>query len=286
MVTPVRSRCLSEVELPQRSDPGEAFVDVLGDAVSFWTRGTGEPVLVLHDDIGRGEWNAFLERLSQQFTVTVPALPGFPPTAVPAWMRSISQMAAVMQQVVDGIGLTRCPVVGLGFGAWVAAEMQVQNPTRFSRLVLSSPMGIKPVEGEIVDRFLFAEERWVSMGFADQAAYVQMFGDPDDDLLLRWEAAREMTTRIAWKPYMFDRGLPHLLAGVTVPALVVWGEGDVILPRSCAEQYARILPGATMRTIPGCGHRIELEAPDDLAALVVGFVTGDDLGSRGTGKVD
>ena len=39
-----------------------------------------------------------------------------------------------------------------------------------------------------------------------------------------------MTFRIAWKPYMYSQTLPHLLGGVTTPALVVWGAEDRIVP--------------------------------------------------------
>ena len=59
-----------------------------------------------------------------------------------------------------------------------------------------------------------------------------------------------MTFRIAWKPYMYSQTLPHLLGGVRAPALVVWGDEDRIVPRSCGERYAA---GAAER--PARGHR-------------------------------
>ncbi|MGD9998785.1 MAG: alpha/beta fold hydrolase [Acidimicrobiia bacterium] len=266
-------------ELIIRHEPVVDTFDLLGTTVSYWRAGTGEPILVLHDDTGHGTWGRFLDVLAEQFTVVAPAMPGFPPSTVPDWMRSVPEMAAMMQQVVDRLGLGSCTVVGFGFGAWVAAEMQVQCPTRFSRMVLAAPVGIKPLEGEIVDRYLFGEERFVEMGFADKAHYVEAFGDPDEVLLLTWEGAREMSTRIAWKPYMFDRALPHLLAAATVPTLVLWGEGDAIVPRSCAEQYAQIMPNATLTTLPGGGHRLDLELPDEVARLVHEFVSDDSRAS-------
>jgi len=256
-----------------RHEPDEVAFDLLGTTVSCWRAGSGEPILVLHDDTGHGTWGRFLDALAERFTVVAPAMPGFPPSTVPDWMRSVPEMAAMMQQVVARLGLESCAVIGFGLGAWVAAEMEVQCPARFSRMVLAAPVGIKPPEGEIVDRFLFSEERFVEMGFAKPAHYVEAFGDPDEVLLLTWEGAREMATRIAWKPYMFDRALPHLLAGATVPTLVLWGEADVIVPRSCAEQYAQIMPNATLRTLPGAGHRLDLELPDEVARLVHEFVS-------------
>jgi len=39
-----------------------------------------------------------------------------------------------------------------------------------------------------------------------------------------------MTTRIAWKPAMFNPSLKHLLRGVSKPSLVVWSTDDKIVP--------------------------------------------------------
>lgn len=81
-----------------------------------------------------------------------------------------------------------------------------------------------------------------------------------------------MTTRIAWKPYMFDRSLEHLLRGVDAPTLVVAGSGDRLVPPVCAHQYTELIPGAQLTTIDGAGHFVEIERPDELAAVVAPFL--------------
>ena len=94
------------------------------------------------------------------------------------------------------------------------------------------------------------------------------------DQLESWETDREMTSRLAWKPYMYNRSLPRLLAGVGVPALVAWGEEDRIVPLECATLYASALPNATLETYPGAGHAVDLERPAQLAARVATFCQG------------
>jgi len=55
--------------------------------------------------------------------------------------------------------------------------------------------------------------RWLF--FADQGAFDRQFGaDPSTQQLEQWDLNREMTFRIAWKPYMYNASLPHLLGGV------------------------------------------------------------------------
>ena len=91
----------------------------------------------------------------------------------------------------------------------------------------------------------------------------------DDDVLLQWDLNREMTTRVGWKPYMYNRRLLPLLRDVATPTLVVWGEADRVVPRQCADRYLAALPDARLVIVPGCGHAVDLEAPDSLARMVL-----------------
>ena len=79
---------------------------------------------------------------------------------------------------------------------------------------------------------------------------------------------REMTTRVGWKPYMYNRRLRPLLGGVAVPALVVWGDNDAVVPMECAHAYTDALPDARLEVVGDCGHAVDLEAPESLAAII------------------
>ena len=101
-----------------------------------------------------------------------------------------------------------------------------------------------------------------------------MFGaEPPTPLLEQWDLNREMTFRIAWKPYMYNPTLPHLLGGVATPALVVWGHDDRIVPLECGERYTKSLGQARLEIVEGAGHFVEMEKPEALASLVTRFVT-------------
>jgi pimeloyl-ACP methyl ester carboxylesterase len=76
-----------------------------------------------------------------------------------------------------------------------------------------------------------------------------------------------MTVRIAWKPYMWNRQLEAVLAATGVAARVVWGAEDAVVPLECGERYAALLD-APLDVVEGCGHAVDLEAPERLAAAV------------------
>jgi pimeloyl-ACP methyl ester carboxylesterase len=250
-------------------------VSVAGIALHLARAGSGAPVLVLHHDIGRPEPSPFDDALASRFAVLAPSHPGYDRSSRPDWMRGVRDVAVVYQWLLAERDLARdLTLVGLGFGGWIAAEMATMAPRMLKRLVLVGAMGIKPERGEIADQALLSYIDYVRRGFADQRAFDRLFGaEPSTSRLEQWDLNREMTFRIAWKPYMYNPTLPHLLGGVATPALIVWGRDDRIVPLECGERYQKTLPHARLEIVDGAGHFVDMEQPDVLARLVAGFVS-------------
>jgi len=248
-------------------------VRVAGSSVRLRTAGRGAPLLVLHHDVGTPEDLPFYEALARRFQVLLPSHPGYDGSERPAWMRSVRDVAVTYQALLAARGWDGVSVVGLGFGGWIAAEMASMSPRAFRRLVLVSPMGIKPERGEILDQALVSYIDYVRAGFVDQAAFDRLFSPaPPTPLLEQWDLNREMTFRIAWKPYMYNPTLPPLLGGVQTETLIVWGRENQIVPLGCGEQYARALGRSRLTVVEGAGHFVDMEQPEALATLITQFV--------------
>lgn len=250
-------------------------IPIAGVRLDLARAGAGPPVLVLHHDIGRPERAPFDEALARHFTVLAPSHPGYDGSERPEWMRSVRDVAVVYQRLLAERDAGAVSLVGLGFGGWIAAEMAVMAPRAVRRLVLVGAMGVKPERGQIADQALLSYIDYARLGFADQSAFDGLFGaDPPTALLERWDLNREMTFRIAWKPYMYNPTLPHLLGGLTTPALCVWGRDDRIVPLECGERYVKSLARARLEVVEGAGHFVDMEKPRELAELVTGFLGG------------
>jgi pimeloyl-ACP methyl ester carboxylesterase len=250
----------------------ETAVEVAGVKLHLARAGSGRPVLVLHHDIGSPDRLDFYDALASRFAVLVPHHPGYGKSERPQWLRSVRDVAVMYQWLLGDLGIERPSVVGLGFGGWIAAEMATMAPQALHRLVLVGAMGLKPPEGDIFDQAIVSYLDYARAGFHDQAAFARVYGDVTTDQLVDWDICREMCFRIAWKPYMYSQTLPHLLGGVKVPALVVWGEDDKIVPRSAGELYAAALPQARFEIVPASGHCVEMEMPEALARLTGSFI--------------
>src|SRR5215472_4923101 len=249
------------------------IVELGGLKLRLGRGGSGRPVLVLHHDIGTPDMLPFYEALAARFDVIVPNHPGYGEKAErPQWLRHPRDIAALYQWLLAELGVERASLVGLGFGGWIAAEMAALAPRDFHRLILVGAMGVKPPEGDIFDQAIVSYIDYAQAGFHDAKAFARVYGEVSTDQLVNWDLCREMSFRIAWKPYMYSPTLPHLLGGVRAPALVVWGDDDRIVPRSAGELYAKSLPGARFEIVRGSGHCVDMEQPDALARLVTGFV--------------
>ena len=84
-------------------------------------------------------------------------------------------------------------------------------------------------EGEILDQMLMSHAAYMEAGFRDHDTFVAQLGEePPEDVRQLWDFSREMTARVTWKPYMFNRRLEPLLGDLDLPALIVWGSEDKV----------------------------------------------------------
>ena len=181
---------------------------------------------------------------------------------------------------MPGMSIFATPVnvIGCSLGGWVAAEIATVAPQFFNRIILVGAMGIKPEHGEIFDYFLESGLTGLQRAFhrpEQSSEFMRYWGKewtPEEADLV--EQHREMTCRIAWKPYMHSLTLCHLLPGVSTPTLLVWGGEDVITPIDSGEIYQRAIPRSRLGVMENCGHMPEMEKPAEFATLVEKFLAG------------
>ena len=256
----------------------EERVTAAGIEVELWRGGTGAPLLVVHGEFGVPGWLDAYDDLAQSFDVIVPSLPGYGRTERPDWIMGPRDVAAWVTWLARDLDIpSPVNVIGCSLGGWVAAEIATIAPQFIDRMVLVGAMGLKPESGEIFDYFLESGPSGLSHAFHDpdqSSEFARYYGkefSPEE--AERVEQHREMTCRIAWKPYMHSLTLRPLLAGVRTPTLVVWGADDAVAPVACGELYQSAIPGSRLVTIEQCGHMPEMEKPAEFAGLVREFLS-------------
>ena len=237
--------------------------------IKYLEQGAGPAVVILHHSWGSPGWLPFHDRLAEGHRVIVPDMPGWGGSERPAWARDPRDIAIITTRLLSRLELDDVKLVGLGFGGYVAAELATMNPSRLAHLILVGAAGLQPKTGEITDQMMLSHRKYIEESFRDAETYTGYVGEePPDDIRQLWDLSREMTARVTWKPYMFNRRLTPLLGDLDVPTLIVWGERDKVVPFACAGQFAAAIPNARVEVVEGAGHVVELEEPEQLAALV------------------
>ena len=256
----------------------EEMVEAAGVQLQLVKGGAGEPLLILHGEMGHPGWLRYHQALAQHNTLYIPSHPGFGKSERLDWVMNMRDLAGWYLDALDDLGLGQVSVVGFSFGGWLAAEMATMCPDKFKRLVLVGAAGILPPTGEIFDMFLVMAQEYITANFLDPAnvaEFKQICPDePTPEQVEEWEVAREQACRLTWRPYMHYPGLPHLLRRLKrLPTLIVWGRQDPIVPLSAAQVYHQSIEGSRLAIVDECGHQPEIERPDEFVRVVRDFLS-------------
>jgi pimeloyl-ACP methyl ester carboxylesterase len=212
----------------------------------------------------------------------------------------LADWAEEVKLILDRLGVGSAAVLGVSGGGPFAAAVAARIPSRVSRLVLVSPLGLPawPTQG-------MATGERLSLGLAKR---VPSFGGwslgrlaalarrrprlflslaasslPDiDTRALAQPAMREsfltsyleafrrgswgvaQDLRVLTRPWGFD------LAAITVPTLISHGDADTTVPLQHARLYAQAIPGARLQVHPGDGHFSILCAEREILGALTG----------------
>ena len=251
----------------------ESVQDVGGRATRIARSGHGQPLLWLHDTRGN-RWTSGHEALSEHREVIAPSLPGFDDSTTLGRIDGPEDVVFWLLDAWDALGLERPVLLGCGLGGWIAAEFAARYPERLERLVLVDAYGLQ-VDGALAaDEFALTPPMLRPLVFADPDARAAREWLPDAEPPERTEQAlhaRVAAARLAWQ-FPYCPKLRGRLARAWVPALIVWGEHDRLVPPAHAHAYAASLPDARVTIIPGAGHYPYLEAPQHFGEQVTRFL--------------
>jgi pimeloyl-ACP methyl ester carboxylesterase len=260
--------------------PRERTVAVWQDRVRLrvLSRGSGPSLVFFHGPWGL-RWDAFLEELSQSFTVHAPEHPGTTPDRPDDvyQLDGVWDLALCYDELLDALGLSTPALVGHSFGGMVACEVAAACPGRAARLALIDPLGLWRDDAPVANWMLSHPGELPGRVFrdADGGAARAMFAAPEDPearvmerVRLTW--AMGATGKFIWP--IPDKGLTKRLHRVRVPTLVVWGKEDRLVPAVYAEEFGRRIAGARVEIVDGAGHAPHLEQGETVARLLRTFL--------------
>lgn len=257
-------------------------VQVDGRQVNYGVAGSGLPVLFVHGwALGQHAYKRALKRLVRLgCQVYAPALPGFGGSAaLPPERCNLGEYAAWLDAFLAEVGVDE-PVfaVGHSFGGGVATKLAHDFPDRVGYLVLINSVG--------GSTWLQAGNKVRSM--AERPLWDWALNFPYDLLMAPGLVTtvrallEDAIPNIARNPLGVWRvgslarraDLTHDLAEIKarqLPVLVLWGEGDGIIPRASFDALCAAV-GSAGKVVPG-RHTWLLADPDSFGEVMANSVT-------------
>lgn len=267
-----------------------------GREIAFVDRGEGAPLLFVH---GLGSnlslWREALDAFDDSHRVLALDLPGYGLSGKADVPGTMSFFAEVVTGVLDERGLDAVTVVGVSMGGQVGLTLALEAPERVRRLALVSPAGIEPFspkEAAALKQATTAEgilnttdeqvRQNTALNFAewiDRYAWIieqrLALSERDDFAAYAKANARSVAG-------MLESDVRDRLGEIDVPALVLFGAGDRLIPNpylhpdmtttDVADRAREALPEATVRVVEKAGHLLMLERPEGFRQELHAFV--------------
>ncbi|MFM2070426.1 MAG: hypothetical protein RLZZ623_689 [Actinomycetota bacterium] len=207
------------------------------------------------------------------YRVLVPDLPGFdgrsgfrPPDDHLGWLTATWDAV----DAVLGNDSSPCHVVGASVGGMLAADLAVFRPELVRSLTLIDPFGIFDESCPGFDLYAVVSSERAGHLFAKGVPEVfpTRFAERGDD---EAPVARYLT-EIAMASLLWplgDRRLADRIHRLHAPRLTLWGELDEVLPVALAPRWSD-----DPTVVVGAGHLAEWDAPEEVAAAVLSFLSG------------
>jgi len=264
-----------------------------GDAsFSYQDAGSGLPLVLLHG-IGSAatSFRYQLQGLSTRFRVVAWDAPGYgASTPLAIEPPSASDYAAALDAWLRALDIDRCHLVGQSLGTLIAARFTAEQPQRVLSLTL---VGIARGHGHLPP----SERQRLLAQRLDDLKQLGAYGMPAKrgPRLLGPEAT-EATRRIVIdimariRPAGYAQAA-HMLSTADIvadlarlpprlPIQIIVGEADLITPPAVNLGIAAAFPAASVHVIPGAGHALYLEKPEEFNRLVAGFAVTHAAGAQ------
>ena len=253
-------------------------------------RGNGTPLVLLHGFTGSSAlWISVGDDLARHHRVIAIDLIGHGASSAPhdpsryAFERALDDLVDIARQ----LGLSRAAWLGYSLGGRLALGLSLRYPSQVSSLILESATPGIQHEEERLRRS--AADEILARGIEDCG--VEAFV-ADWERLPMWESQRALPDEVLQhqrelrlrnhasglanclrgmgqgaQPSYWDR-----LAEIHVPVLLIAGSLDRKFAGIAGQMGIRI-PGATLSLVPGAGHAVHLERPEQFAALIRDFLS-------------
>ncbi len=247
---------------------------------AYLEAGEGEVVICLHGaGAGAVTWYPSIAALAQDFRVIAPDIVGYGESDKPDAPYDKPFFSAWLASFMAALKIPKAHIVGLSQGGAIALQFVLEHPEMVDKLVLvdSGALGAKPTLGALFGMIWLnsAPSTLANCFYSRYILFNPKNRDPNHG-----HYSVEVIKGIGGKK-AFSQGkgaavtpIPEdSLRQIRHNTLIIWGEEDRLFGLEYGERAARIIPHATLYSIPNAGHLPLMDQPYWFNKALLGFLT-------------
>lgn len=249
---------------------------IAGKTLAWTEAGEGLPLVLVHGlPFHRGMWAPQMPVLGRKCRVFAPDLPGFGESDLSSSAPSLDAWADDLALLVEHWGSGPVVLAGHSMGGYLALAFARRHPGLLKGLVMVASRAIADAADVAANRrSVAARLRTESPEFVAQAMSGRMVdaSNPSPTLV---QSARNLmdplrADGIAWAQIAIAERIDSTnhLKEIRVPALVVAGERDAVVPLEESGVMAANFPDGRFEVVENSGHLPSFEQPREFNAIL------------------
>jgi 3-oxoadipate enol-lactonase len=223
-------------------------------------------VVLLHDFFGTHEsWLYQQLHLSRHCLTLAPDLRGHGRSILRDGTMTVSQMADDVIAMLDDVGVDDAHLVGCSHGGVIGLHLARTAPDRIASIVVTS---VPEITHPDVIKYgkMYLETIYPSI----ESDLARTHGNGDVDYVRA--VLRSAFEAILESPHSDHQAAIEQAGEISVPALVLGGSQDPVMPPDQALKLASTIPGAELGILPAAGHLAHRDFPSLYTEIVLDHV--------------
>lgn len=250
----------------------DSTVIVDGLATSYSQAGKGKSVLLIHGwGDSRRTYKALMASLAKDYQVTALDLPGFGASEMPKTAWDLTNYSLFLDHFCKKLSLAPEFVVGHSNGGALAIHATATGYLAPQKLVLLAPSGVrsnkrvKRAAIKTVAKVGKAATIWLPLA-TRKRLQIALYGTVGSDMLVTPQM-KETFKKIVRQDVLIDAKKLQL------PTMLIYGGEDrATSVRSVGNRLAACIKDSKLEVVPGAGHFVHHDAPEQVDQLVTEFL--------------
>lgn len=244
----------------------------------FRELGNGSPVVLLHGfPFTNRIWDAFAQKLSENFHVIAPDLPGFGRSPLPVGRLSIDSVAEILIHWLREKKILNAVLIGHSLGGYVTLAMAKKAPELFAAIGLFHSTAFADSEEKKESRnkvIEFIDKHGVQKFTANFIS--PLFANQENHAIKTIQSIAIQASEDSVKSYtlaMRDRpDLTTVLRDFKKPILFIAGERDAGIPIDAVKKQSQFNPLSEVHVLPDVAHMGMVESENQTLEIVRRFI--------------